>query len=309
MRGTERRCLNLKKTLLAASFRFSLSCVNVLSYLFCAIRRLLLCFWTVFRSLQRWTLAVLSGLEIAFLFDPCFRFLDTVIARRRVMMADEPVAGPSSAEPSAGPSSTQRDPPPVRNDEFTEDGEYVNRTLNKDEVLNHMNLTRLTRNLGTKEQCVAYSEEQGLVKTEMRCPVHRTSMKISYASCKKLGSFVCSKGTCCQRGNRRVSRSVGTFFGDVKITLQMMYYLIYAFASNWSLDQTQHEDPYRDDNQTCLSYRTICDWNSYCREVIVIYFMEKMNNYTGKIGGPGKIVQIDESKFGKRKYNKGILFL
>lgn len=29
------------------------------------------------------------------------------------------------------------------------------------------------------------------------------------------------------------------------------------------------------------------------------------NQYVGSIGGPGKVVQIDESKFGTWKFNKG----
>lgn len=57
--------------------------------------------------------------------------------------------------------------------------------------------------------------------------------------------------------------------------------------------------------QQCLSPNTITDWFTYCREVVVIYHIEKQLNYVGKIGGPGKVVQLDESKFGKRKYNKG----
>ena len=46
---------------------------------------------------------------------------------------------------------------------------------------------------------------------------------------------------------------------------------------------------------------TLVDWYNLCREVCS-EIIEKDND---KVGGPGKIVEIDESKFGKRKYHKG----
>ena len=50
-----------------------------------------------------------------------------------------------------------------------------------------------------------------------------------------------------------------------------------------------------------LTDRTICDWASFCREVMVAWSVSQ----EGKIGGVGEIVEIDESKFGRRKYNVG----
>lgn len=41
----------------------------------------------------------------------------------------------------------------------------------------------------------------------------------------------------------------------------------------------------------------------YCRAVVVKYQRHKQAE-KGMIGGPGKVVQIDESKFGKRKFYK-----
>jgi hypothetical protein len=45
----------------------------------------------------------------------------------------------------------------------------------------------------------------------------------------------------------------------------------------------------------------VTDWSQFCREVILDY----IERTSEKIGGKGKVVEIDESKFGKRKYNRG----
>ena len=45
----------------------------------------------------------------------------------------------------------------------------------------------------------------------------------------------------------------------------------------------------------------VVDRYNLCREVC----SEVIGSENVKVGGPGKVVEIDESKFGKRKYHKG----
>jgi len=50
-----------------------------------------------------------------------------------------------------------------------------------------------------------------------------------------------------------------------------------------------------------VSVPTVVDWSSFCREVC-IFWLEKESVV---LGGPGVVVEIDEAKLGKRKYNRG----
>lgn len=50
-----------------------------------------------------------------------------------------------------------------------------------------------------------------------------------------------------------------------------------------------------------ISTKTITDWMNFFREVC-LFFVERQKQL---IGGPGQIVEVDEAKIGKRKYNRG----
>ena len=72
---------------------------------------------------------------------------------------------------------------------------------------------------------------------------------------------------------------------------------ILKFTYWWCRDLDQNQITY----ELGLSRQSGVDWDSFCRNVCEVTLMESI----GRIGGKGKTVQIDESKFGKRKYHRG----
>ena len=55
------------------------------------------------------------------------------------------------------------------------------------------------------------------------------------------------------------------------------------------------------ERELSMSSHTVVDWSSFCREVCV-YWVERGSQM---LGGQGVIVEIDEAKLGKRKYDRG----
>ena len=91
----------------------------------------------------------------------------------------------------------------------------------------------------------------------------------------------------------KVSIRSGTWLEDAKLTLENVIELIYLWSRGFSQSEIEHE--------LKISRRTIVEWYTYIRESICGVIMSNSE----QIGGNGVEVEIDESKFGKRKYHKG----
>ena len=77
------------------------------------------------------------------------------------------------------------------------------------------------------------------------------------------------------------------------MSLEEIIKFVYWWTQN--LTQTQIRNQLRTGSSTAV------DWDMFCREVCKIIIVEE----GVPIGGPGRRVQIDESKIGERKYHRG----
>ena len=76
------------------------------------------------------------------------------------------------------------------------------------------------------------------------------------------------------------------------MTIEEILKYSYWWCQELDLAQIRHE--------LGLATHTVVDWESFCREFCEISLMEESQSIVGE----GKVVQIHESKFGKRKYHR-----
>ena len=153
------------------------------------------------------------------------------------------------------------------------------------------NLFKLTENI---ESLIQWLFQLGLV------------LELSGVSCnfcekgrfglRKDSSF--STDQCCWRCSnkacgKKVSIRQGSWFFNSNLTLETIVLLTYFWVYRAEQEFVQHK--------LGISHTTIVDWYNFSREVCICI----LENFSQQIGGPGRIVEIDESKFGKRKFHKG----
>ena len=91
------------------------------------------------------------------------------------------------------------------------------------------------------------------------------------------------------------SRSIkyGSWFRQSNLTFREILLLTY--------DIVCREPAHRTSEEYSVGPNTIADWGMFCRETMLVF----MAGCSEKLGGPNKTVEIDESKFGRRKYHRG----
>ncbi|XP_068237611.1 uncharacterized protein [Palaemon carinicauda] len=148
---------------------------------------------------------------------------------------------------------------------------------------------------GKVDLIIAFAQRHGLILAEKKCPNCENVCRIDY---KKL-AFRCDRSVV-TRGKRKrrcnffVSCFKGTWFGKAKLDIETNLKFVFLFLQKaFSFEFVSFE--------LKLNNHTIVDWCSFCREVLISWGLRRSR----KIGGPGLTVEIDESKFGKRKYNVG----
>ena len=103
----------------------------------------------------------------------------------------------------------------------------------------------------------------------------------------------CQKQLNGKRHQSEKSIREGSWFEKSNLTIEE----VLKFTYWWCQDMKQWQIK----QQLGLGSHTAVDWDMFCREVCEVALFQRRE----KIGGPGKLVQIDESKIGKRKYHRG----
>ena len=103
---------------------------------------------------------------------------------------------------------------------------------------------------------------------------------------KKLKKNSCFQKTAC-RSN--ITVRTNSWFSKSNLTIGEILWYTYYWWHKVPPSLVKHEFKFSDN--------TLCNWSAFCRGIAI----EAVIKNTEKIGGPGVIVEIDESKFGKSK--------
>ena len=172
--------------------------------------------------------------------------------------------------------------------------------LNCTVCYNVINLGRYV--LNSFENTFNFCCELNVLKKQRTCQRCRRELRLSFDSRDDHTMPVVFRCTnkCCRK--QYISVRDGSFFDDSKLSLGQILLIVNLYCGKiTSYEQIQYQGQL---SETKLSRSTIADWLSYCREVCLETIARETPTL---IGGPNLTVEIDESKFGKRKYNKGRL--
>ncbi|QQP54541.1 Putative LOC101846883 [Caligus rogercresseyi] len=134
---------------------------------------------------------------------------------------------------------------------------------------------------------VAFCRDRGLITRTLICPSCLASCKETKHKGKIV--FRCTKKVC----QKVFSILIDSIFAKCRLPITKILHILYL----WSCPR-----PVRDVvREVGVTKTTVVDWGKTFRAICTRH----LRQHSVPLGGPGRIVEIDESKFGNRKYNRG----
>ena len=138
---------------------------------------------------------------------------------------------------------------------------------------------------------IQYLKDIGLLRSTMKC--NSCGRDMSWSADPTVSDkfrWRCHKSVAGKRCYTYTSIRLGSWFQPGNLTLQEIMLLTY--------DIVRRDKPTTIREENSHGTHTVADWGMFCRETMQVF----LEGSSVKIGGPNKTVEIDESKFGRRKY-------
>ena len=133
--------------------------------------------------------------------------------------------------------------------------------------------------------------QKNLLKSSMSCPGCNAAMSlVPCSSSKSPDGLIWRCSPCKKYKNIRADSALSGQKIALKTFIQLLFCLSIKGLTGIAVSQ-----------MTVLSENTVSDWKIYLHTRLADWLLANPN----PLGGPGVIVEVDEAKFGKRKYNKG----
>jgi ISXO2-like transposase domain len=140
--------------------------------------------------------------------------------------------------------------------------------------------------------CIQSMQSYGLLATSSICDSCGTEMGLQKEKCSDGKMWACG----CNSKRKSISIRKGSFASGSRLSLSNIMLLLHLWSSKYSHELVLHEYSF--------SSPTVNYWFQFCRQVCLRFFE---NSRETKIGGPARIVEIDETVIARRKYERGRL--